>query len=95
MKISKEEVLHVAELARLTIAPEETDRLADQLGQILGYVDTLKGADTGDVAPMSHAVHLVNALREDVVGDHLGADVATANAPASEEGRFVVPKVVG
>lgn len=95
MKISKEEVLHVAGLARLHMREEDVARMTRQLGTILSYVDTLQSVNTEGVAPMSHAVHLVNALREDRVADHLGVEKALCNAPESEDGYFMVPKVVG
>ncbi|MDY0164524.1 Asp-tRNA(Asn)/Glu-tRNA(Gln) amidotransferase subunit GatC [Desulfobotulus sp.] len=95
MRISKEEILHVAGLARLHMQQEDMARMADQLGTILAYVDTLQAVDTQGIAPMSHAVHLVNALREDVIGEHVGVEMALANAPEPEDGHFMVPKIVG
>ena len=95
MKITKEEVLYVANLARLDVDDKDVERLAGQIGEILAYVDTLEEVDTEGVLPTTHATPLLNALREDAVHEHPGAEKAVANAPESEEGMFVVPKVVG
>ena len=95
MKITREEVLYVARLARLEIEEPATERLAGQIGTILDYVDQLKQVDTTHVTPTSHALALTNAFREDAVRPHLDREAALANAPAQEEGCFLVPKIVG
>ncbi len=94
MKITADQVQHVAKLARLEIEPEAVDKLADQLETILSYVDKLEEVDTQDVPATSHAIELTNAFRPDVVRDALPNDAAMDNAPAKEEGSFVVPKVI-
>lgn len=94
MKITTEEVQHVAKLARLEIQPEAVEQLADQLASILAYVEKLKEVDTNDVPATSHAIALTNAFREDVVHDHLPRESALDNAPSKEDGSFVVPKVI-
>ena len=94
MKISKKEVLHVAQLARLNIDDADIDRFADQIGTILEYVDTLKQVDTTGVAATSHAITLTNAFREDEEQDHLDPEASLANAPETDDGTFVVPKVI-
>ncbi|BBO83550.1 aspartyl/glutamyl-tRNA(Asn/Gln) amidotransferase subunit C [Desulfosarcina ovata subsp. sediminis] len=94
MKISKEEVLHVANLARLEIDDADVERFAGQIGTILDYVDTLKQVDTAGVAATSHAITLTNAFREDEEAGHLDPQTALANAPEKDEGAFVVPKVI-
>lgn len=94
MKISQEDVLHVANLARLDMDERAVETFADQIGAILDYVDTLNEVDTTGVRPTSHAVALTNAFREDEPAGHLGSDAAMANAPAPEEGSFIVPRVV-
>jgi aspartyl-tRNA(Asn)/glutamyl-tRNA(Gln) amidotransferase subunit C len=94
MKITKTEVLHVAQLARLEIDDTDVDRFADQIGTILDYVDTLKQVDTTGVPATSHAITLTNAFREDEERDHLNSQVSLANAPEKEDGAFVVPKVL-
>ena len=95
MKITKNEVLHVADLARLDLDEESIDRFAGQIGEILEYVDTLNKIDTKGITPTSHAIFLSNAFRNDEERQHLDPDVALANAPEKEDGGFIVPKVVG
>lgn len=94
MKISKEEVIHVAELARLDLDEDAIDKFARQIGTILEYVDTLNRIDTDGVMPTSHAISLTNAFRKDVERDSFDRDRMLANAPEKEEGNFVVPKVI-
>jgi aspartyl-tRNA(Asn)/glutamyl-tRNA(Gln) amidotransferase subunit C len=95
MKITKDEVLHVANLARLDIDEASMDKFARQIGTILEYVDTLGRVDTQGVEPTSHAIFLNNAFREDDERENLDQDKALANAPEQEDGNFVVPKVIG
>ncbi len=94
MKITAEEVLHVAHLARLEIEPAFVEKMADQLASILTYVEKLGEVDTENVPPTSHAIALTNAFREDVVRPSLPREEALNNAPAEEAGGFVVPKVI-
>ena len=94
MKISKEEVLYVANLARLEISAVEIEKLTGQIGEILAYVDQLNQVDTTGVSGTSHAVPLTNAFRKDVVQPHLAREDVLANAPQQEDGGFVVPKVI-
>ena len=94
MKITADQVQHVARLARLQIAPEAIEKLASELATILAYVEKLGEVDTQGVPPTSHAIELINAFREDVVHDHLSREQALRNAPAQDEGSFVVPKVI-
>jgi aspartyl-tRNA(Asn)/glutamyl-tRNA(Gln) amidotransferase subunit C len=95
MKISKEEVMYVADLARLEVDSELVDKFAEQLGTILEYMETLKSVDTTGVRPTSHAISMTNAFREDGEEQHFNRDSALANAPDKENGNFIVPKVVG
>lgn len=95
MKITKEEVLHVASLARLKLDEKRLELYTKQLGDILAYMETLKRVDTRDVPPMSHAIFINNAFRDDEVRPSLDTSMALANAPESEDGGFVVPKVIG
>jgi aspartyl-tRNA(Asn)/glutamyl-tRNA(Gln) amidotransferase subunit C len=94
MKLTADEVRHVAGLARLDIDPESVDKLAAQLEGILDYVDKLAEVDTENVPPTSHAIDLTNAFRDDVVHRHLSNAQALSNAPSKEDGSFVVPKVI-
>lgn len=95
MKITKEEIMHVADLARLDLDEESINKFAEQLGTILAYMDKLRSVDTQGVKPTSHAIALTNAFRDDDEKDHLDNEIALANAPEKEGGSFVVPKVVG
>jgi aspartyl-tRNA(Asn)/glutamyl-tRNA(Gln) amidotransferase subunit C len=94
MKLTKEEVLHVATLARLNIDESLITTFADQLGDILEYVETLDLLDTADVPPTFHAVDKSNAFREDRTTDHLDRESAVSNAPETDDGYFIVPKVL-
>ncbi len=94
MRITKDEVIHVANLARLDLDENSIDRLAGQIGKILEYVDTLNSVDTKGVPPTSHAIFLNNAFREDSVKESLDRDKALENAPEKEDGNFIVPKVI-
>ena len=94
MKITADQVQHVARLARLHIEPQAVEKLASELATILTYVDKLNEVDTRGVSPMTHAIELVNAFRDDVVHAHLPREQALRNAPAQDEGSFVVPKVI-
>ena len=95
MKITKEEVLHVAKLARLDMDDAAVEKMSEQIGTILAYMDTLNRVDTEGVNPTSHAISLNNAFREDEATGSLDRDAALANAPEREDGCFVVPRIVG
>ena len=94
VKITKDEVLYVADLARLDMDEASIDKFAGQIATILDYVDKLNEVDTQGVRPTSHAISLTNAFREDEQFEHLDRDKALANAPQKEEGNFVVPKII-
>jgi aspartyl-tRNA(Asn)/glutamyl-tRNA(Gln) amidotransferase subunit C len=94
MKITKEEVLYVAHLARLELKEAVIDRFSAQIATILSYVDTLNKVDTTGIKPTSHAIFLANAFRPDEPDQHLARELALANAPEKEDGAFVVPKVI-
>lgn len=94
MKISREEVLHVAKLARLELSSEEIERLTDQLSNILTYVEKLNQADTKEVEPTSHVMSISNVFREDRTRPSLPVEKALENAPDSEGPFFQVPKII-
>ncbi len=94
MRITREEVLHVAELARLEFGPAEIDAFTEQLSAILEYVDKLAELDLEGVEPMAHVHDAVNAFREDRVRPSLGQEAVLANAPEAEDGCFKVAKVI-
>ncbi len=94
MPISRQQVEHVAILARLAITEEEKDTLTIELGQILEHADKISELDTEDVSPSAHAVDLKNVLRADRVGAELTRAEAMDNAPDRENDAFGVPKIV-
>ncbi len=94
MKITREQVEHVARLARLELTGEEKDLFTGQLDAILAYVDKLNELDTESIVPTAHAVHMENAFREDVEEPSIGVENALANAPDRSGSFFRVPKVI-
>lgn len=94
MKIKKDEVTHVAHLARLEFTEAEAEKFTSQLNNILMYMDMLNRVDTTGVAPMRHAIAQQNAFREDIVRPSLSRDNTLANAPDARGDFFRVPKVI-
>ncbi|MDQ7802508.1 Asp-tRNA(Asn)/Glu-tRNA(Gln) amidotransferase subunit GatC [Amycolatopsis sp. NPDC049691] len=93
--ISRDEVAHLAKLARLAVTDDEIDVFAGQLDQILDSVAKVSEVAADDVPPTSHAVPLTNVFRQDVVVPGLTQQQALAGAPAAEDGRFRVPRILG
>jgi aspartyl-tRNA(Asn)/glutamyl-tRNA(Gln) amidotransferase subunit C len=93
-RISREQVTHVAALARLKLTDDETDQLAHDLGEILDYVAALEELDTAGIEPTAHAIPLATPLRPDEAVPGIDPALAVANAPQSEGFAFVVPKVI-
>ena len=93
MEISREEVLHVAKLARLALSEDEIERFRDQLSAILEAVGKVSELDLEGVPPTSHPLDLVNVLSEDEPAPCLAREDALANAPDPEGGFFGVPPV--
>jgi aspartyl-tRNA(Asn)/glutamyl-tRNA(Gln) amidotransferase subunit C len=91
MAISRDEVLHVARLARLALTDEEVERLGAQLNAILEAVGKVSELDLADVEPTAHPLELVNVWAEDDPQDSLPVEDALANAPDREAGFFRVP----
>jgi aspartyl-tRNA(Asn)/glutamyl-tRNA(Gln) amidotransferase subunit C len=94
MALTSEEVLHVAELARLSLGPDEAGMFTRQLNDILAYVEKLQELDTTGVAPLAHVIPVFNAFREDEVEEGLPLEAALDNAPAREDNYFQVPRVI-
>ncbi len=94
MRLTREQVEHVARLARLRFSDEDLDRFADQLSDILAYAEQVSALATEDVPPTAHALPLRNVFREDEVGECLPAEKALSTAPAFEESRFSVPRIM-
>jgi aspartyl-tRNA(Asn)/glutamyl-tRNA(Gln) amidotransferase subunit C len=91
MAITREQVLHVARLARLELTDDEVERLTVELGDILDAVSKVGELDLSDVPPTSHPLDLVNAWAEDEPQESLPLEDVFRNAPASERGLFRVP----
>jgi aspartyl-tRNA(Asn)/glutamyl-tRNA(Gln) amidotransferase subunit C len=89
--LDREQVLHVAKLARLRLSDDEVDRMAGELSQILEHVETMNELDLEGIEPTSHVVDLTNVLREDVPRDGLDKETALEQAPDAADGGFRVP----
>ncbi|HWR72611.1 MAG TPA: Asp-tRNA(Asn)/Glu-tRNA(Gln) amidotransferase subunit GatC [Nitrospirota bacterium] len=94
MKITKQEVEHVAKLARLELSEQESGKLTDQLSNILTYVEKLNELDTTGVEPTAHVLDIRNVMREDVPAASLTQERALANAPEKAAGHYKVPKII-
>jgi aspartyl-tRNA(Asn)/glutamyl-tRNA(Gln) amidotransferase subunit C len=92
--ISREEVEQVARLARLHLSDEELERMREQLDAILAYIDKLRELDVEGVAPTSHAVPLVNVMRDDENTPCLPQEATLANAPDRAGEFFRVPRII-
>ena len=89
--IDRDQVLHVAKLARLKVTDDEVDRMAEELSKILEHVETMNELDLEGVEPTSHVVDLTNVLREDVPRPSLDRQTALEQAPDATESGFRVP----
>lgn len=94
MSLDDATVARIARLARIEVPDAELEPLAGELSAILGWIEQLNEVDTAEVAPMTSVVAMQVSWREDVVKDGERALEVLANAPAREDGYFVVPKVV-
>ncbi|MCW2755340.1 MAG: gatC [Marmoricola sp.] len=94
-EISRDEVRHLADLARIELDDAELDHLAPQLSVILESIASIAGVAAADIPPTSHALPLTNVYRDDVVVPCLTAEQALSGAPASEQQRFSVPRILG
>jgi aspartyl-tRNA(Asn)/glutamyl-tRNA(Gln) amidotransferase subunit C len=90
--LSRDQVLHVARLARLQLSEEEIDRFAGELSKVLDYVETIEQlGNLDDVPPTSHVISVENALRADEPRPSIPVEQALANAPDAAQGGFRVP----
>ncbi len=94
MKISDDDVSHIASLSRLELSDEEKVKFRKQLNNILIYVDQLNEVDTVDVNPTSHVLNIENVYRHDKNKDSISADDALANSPDRSENFYRVPKII-
>ena len=93
--LRREDVAHVAKLARLSLSDVELDQFTLQLGQILEHANDMSSLDLEGVIPTAHPFGLINVVRDDVVRPSLDRDEVFAMAPDAEDGRFAVPRIMG
>jgi aspartyl-tRNA(Asn)/glutamyl-tRNA(Gln) amidotransferase subunit C len=94
-QITRDDVAHVARLARLELTDDELGTFTEQLAKVLGHARDVEALDVGDVPPTAHPYPLQNVLRPDAPVDCLDRDAALAAAPSVEDGKFRVPPVLG
>ncbi len=94
VSITRDEVAHLARLSRLALTDEELELFAEQLDVIIAAVARVQEVAAVDIPPTTHAADLSNVFREDVIVPPLGAEAALAQAPAAEQGRFKVPRIL-
>ena len=94
MKLSRDQVLYIAELAKLKLTEEETDLFAEQLSEILAYAEKLNALDTEAIPPTAQAIYQRNVMRPDESGPCLSPDEALANAPDRKDDYFQVKPIL-
>ncbi|WP_293395492.1 Asp-tRNA(Asn)/Glu-tRNA(Gln) amidotransferase subunit GatC [Nevskia sp.] len=94
MSLSPEQIRQVAQLARLELNPEQVEPYARQLSNILEMVDRLSSVDTANVSPMAHPLDMVQRLRPDTISETDRRDDYQAIAPETQDGLYLVPKVI-
>jgi aspartyl-tRNA(Asn)/glutamyl-tRNA(Gln) amidotransferase subunit C len=94
VRISKEEIEHIASLARLSLTEKEKELFGSQLSSILDYMEKLNELDTRNVEPTSHVLPLSNVVRDDIPGPSIPREDALMNAPDHTEKFFRVPKII-
>ena len=93
--LRREDVAHVAKLARLTLSDEEVALYTEQLSQVLEHANDMNALALEDVVPTAHPFGLINVVREDVIRPSLPRDRILDMAPDAEDGRFAVPRILG
>jgi aspartyl-tRNA(Asn)/glutamyl-tRNA(Gln) amidotransferase subunit C len=94
VKITKEQIQHIAVLSRLNLSEEEKDLFGSQLSSILDYMDQLNELDTRETEPTSHVLSLSNVMRDDILTSSLPGEEALRNAPYHSENFYRVPKII-
>ncbi len=94
MSLTKDQVQHIATLARLKLADAEFDDVVEKLSRIVDFVDQLQVAPTDDVLPMAHPLNMSQRLRADEITESNERDEIQKNAPRVEDGYYLVPKVI-
>jgi len=95
MALTRQDVEKVSLLARLRLSPEELERMTEQMGQIVAYVESLSELDTDNVEPMAHALDVANVFAADELRPSLDRAAALANAPHHDHEFYLVPAVLG
>ena len=95
MALTNDDVIHVANLARLELSDDDLEQMRDQLSSILDHIEVLQTLDTDAIPPTAQVNSLINVLREDVVAPSLSQDEALKNAPQSRDGFIEVRAVLG
>jgi aspartyl-tRNA(Asn)/glutamyl-tRNA(Gln) amidotransferase subunit C len=95
MALTRQDVEKVSLLARLRLSPEELERMTEQMGQIVAYVESLSELDTDNVEPMAHALDVANVFAADELRPSLDRAAALANAPHHDGEFYLVPAVLG
>ncbi|TCK92888.1 aspartyl/glutamyl-tRNA(Asn/Gln) amidotransferase subunit C [Natranaerovirga hydrolytica] len=94
MKITREQVEHVANLARLNLTEEEKEQMTKDMEAIIGFADQLNDLDIETIDPTAHVIPMQNVFREDIKKESLNRDELLKNAPSKQNGCFSVPKIV-
>jgi aspartyl-tRNA(Asn)/glutamyl-tRNA(Gln) amidotransferase subunit C len=94
MPITRDEVAHLARLSRLALSEQELDHFAGQLDVIIAAVARVQEVAADQIPPTTHALPLTNVFRDDVIVPPIGAGAALDQAPAAEQGRFRVPRIL-
>ena len=92
--LKRDDVAHVAKLARLTMSEDELDRFTEQLGQVLDHASDMNALDLEGVVATAHPFGLINVVRDDEVRASLDHDAVMAMAPDAQDGRFAVPRIL-
>ena len=93
-KVTREEVEHIANLSRLQISDDETEKMQGTLESILNFANQIEEADTEDIEPTYHVLDLQNVLREDKASEGIPQEEALKNAKETEDGQFKVPSIM-
>jgi len=94
MSLTRDQILRIAELARIALPEAEAPAVLDRLNRVLGMIDQLRAVDTSGIEPMAHPLDLVQPLRPDLVAEPDRRAEYQAGAPAVEAGLYLVPKVI-
>ena len=94
MSLTKEQVQHIALLARLRVEDNDIDEVVEKLSNIVAFVDQLQAADTADVVPMAHPMNQAQRLRADAVTETNDREHIQENAPRVQDGLYLVPRVI-